>query len=536
MNIRRFIDTGEWTTRRYLALLGSILIWGIVAIDAWYLWPTSLHGSTSMVIVSGTSMEPTYFTGDLVIARKADPSVGDVIVYAPAGLGGSQIVHRIIGGDATEGWQLQGDNNDFVDPFTPKGDEVKGVVMVHYANFGRVTVLLLNPVVWAFLLLISIVLLVWWSGDTCEDDHDGDEDESADGLEDDYDPDLIDRVYERAEAAVSRMVASSATAGAAVLAQVTRRSAAPRHAAAIPRHATPAYLRSSAIVAVLGLLAVFGGSYASASSLTVSTAGGVFTKTYTACTTATLTAAPTGAATGTPATTYKTLTVSGIPTSCNSRAIAVYAYNSAGTLLISTATGATTGTSGAVVLTKNAGYNAAQVAKVYVFIDTWGIQTTWAYTAPPPPPPAVGKCDGVVMSDGQTLITNCTINGQNVAYDDYEQVYFWFFPWYELADVDITFNITFAQNNAQNQQNTLWRATFNLAAFNTGAHRSGNLNQGFYLYKNGNNTALAPGETCSNPSAVTFQEATPSSSGTGGFTVSAREIPLRSADLLCTGP
>ena len=201
MKIRRLTDTGEWTTRRYLSLLGNILIWAIVAIDGFYLWPTGLHGSTSMVIVSGHSMEPTYFTGDLVIARKMDPSVGDVIVYAPASLGGSQIVHRIIGGNATDGWKMQGDNNNFVDPFTPKGSEVKGVVLVHYANFGRITVLLLNPIVWALVLLAAVVLLLWWSGDSCEDDPDDkdkDNDKRDEGgdpaSEAEEEPDLIDRM------------------------------------------------------------------------------------------------------------------------------------------------------------------------------------------------------------------------------------------------------------------------------------------------------------------------------------------------------
>ena len=102
-----------------------------------------------------------------------------MIVYAPAGLGGSQIVHRIIGGDATDGWKMQGDNNNFVDPFTPKGSEVKGVVFVHYSNFGRVTVLLLNPMVWAFVLLAAIVLLLWFTGDDCEERHDDDDEEKT---------------------------------------------------------------------------------------------------------------------------------------------------------------------------------------------------------------------------------------------------------------------------------------------------------------------------------------------------------------------
>src|SRR6188768_2500081 len=121
--------TGVWTTRRSLSLLGTLLIGLFIAVDAWYIWPSNLGGATSFVVVSGSSMEPTYYTGDLVIARESEASVGDVIVYAPEGYGGAQIVHRIVGGTAADGWVMQGDNNDFKDPFTPKGDEVKGVVM-----------------------------------------------------------------------------------------------------------------------------------------------------------------------------------------------------------------------------------------------------------------------------------------------------------------------------------------------------------------------------------------------------------------------
>lgn len=183
MNIPTWRGTGEWNARRYLSVLGSVVVWLIVAIDAFYLWPVQLGGATSMVIVSGVSMEPTYYGGDLVIARRMEPTIGDVIVYAPESLGGSQVVHRIIGGDAESGWILQGDNNSYEDPFRPKGDEVRGVVLVHYSNFGRVTVLLLNPMVWAALLLAALVLLLWW-GDDCDDDK-GKDDEAC---EDDAEP------------------------------------------------------------------------------------------------------------------------------------------------------------------------------------------------------------------------------------------------------------------------------------------------------------------------------------------------------------
>jgi len=334
VKIRRLIDTGEWTTRRYLSLLGTILIWIIVAIDAWYLWPTQLGGDTSIVVVSGESMEPTYFGGDMVIARKMEPSVGDAIIYAPEGLGGSQVVHRIIGGDADEGWQMQGDNNSFIDPFTPKGDEVKGVVLVHYSNFGRVTVLLLNPMVWAFVLLAAMVLMLWYTGDDCED-KDDDDDENNDIGEDDgdpeaeaeYEPDLIDRAVEGTEAALARMVASGAAAGTTAFALLTRPSPQPRHAAPVPIRTAPAYLRGSAVVAVLGLLAVVGPSIASASQLTINTSDQASVMTVEKCDNLSLTASPTGSSHGN---NYTQVQISGLTAACANRPITVSVYASGG--------------------------------------------------------------------------------------------------------------------------------------------------------------------------------------------------------------
>jgi signal peptidase I len=83
---------------------------------AWVAWlrPIGLKGSASYVMVSGTSMEPTYHTGDLVIShRKSDYEVGDVIVFQiPAGEpgAGAKVIHRIVGGDAESGFITQGDN------------------------------------------------------------------------------------------------------------------------------------------------------------------------------------------------------------------------------------------------------------------------------------------------------------------------------------------------------------------------------------------------------------------------------------------
>lgn len=407
MKIRRLTGTGEWTTRRYLSLLGTVLIWIIVAIDGWYLWPTQLGGDTSIVVVSGASMEPTYVSGDLVIARTMEPSVGDVIVYAPAGFGGSQIVHRIIGGSADEGWRMQGDNNDFVDPFTPKADEVKGVVLVHYSTFGRVTVLLLNPMVWAFVLLAAMILMLWYSGDECDDDDDDDDDESEDkkdgdpGSEAEGEPDLIDRVVEGVEASVARMVAAGAAAGAATLAAVTSR-------AHVLRPASPALLRGSAILGVVGLLALSSMSPASASQLGVNTGGQASVFTLHKCGTQSLAATASGTDT---AGVYTSMSVAGISPACQSpRLLTVDIHLVDGTIKHTAAMSASGST---VVVEVPGGYTATQVTKVVVKIDGWLFVATW--TAPTVTIPAfsctpVNNGGNAVPGNGQScLVTDVTV-------------------------------------------------------------------------------------------------------------------------------
>lgn len=180
MAIEQDVSTGVSRTHRYWRVLGQIVAWALVAAVAWLIWPSALGGGTSFVIVSGQSMEPTYESGDLVIARDLTAYVGDVIVYAPQDLGGAQVVHRIIGGDAESGWQVQGDNNDFVDPFFPSGDEVRGVVLLHIPNAGSVTMWLLNPLLWGAFILAAVVIFVWPSSrDDNDDDESADDDSEA---------------------------------------------------------------------------------------------------------------------------------------------------------------------------------------------------------------------------------------------------------------------------------------------------------------------------------------------------------------------
>jgi signal peptidase I len=392
VKLRQLTDTGEWTTRRYLSLLGTVLIWIIVAIDAWYLWPSQLGGHTSMVIVSGESMEPTYFDGDLVIARKMEPSIGDVIIYAPEGLGGSQIVHRIIGGNAEDGWELQGDNNDFVDPFTPKGDEVKGVVLVHYSNFGRVTVLLLNPMVWAFVLLAAIVLLLWWSDD-CDDDDEDDADDRADGdaggdssTDAVLDPGTVQDVGTDQEG-----------------------EPAPEPSGAKPVPVAPMTMwkrstrRASAVFAATLVAAGVMAGPASASQLAINAPGAPFADSQSKCGALSLAATVSGTAT---AGNYTGVSVSGVSTACQGLPATVTLVNSSGSVI---ATGSVASTAPTTTFTTPS-YSGAAVSKIVVKIDGWVFVPTWT---PPTPPPVAATCvptnsSGVPVT-GTCTVTNVTI-------------------------------------------------------------------------------------------------------------------------------
>lgn len=126
--------------------------WVVLLVAVAYLFlPASLGGPTSYVIVSGTSMEPTYASGDLLVLREAPAyEAGDVITYRiPEGdIGqGIGVVHRVVGGDDQTGLITQGDNKGFIDPWSPTHGDVLGKVRWHVPNGGIVLAWLRQPII-----------------------------------------------------------------------------------------------------------------------------------------------------------------------------------------------------------------------------------------------------------------------------------------------------------------------------------------------------------------------------------------------------
>lgn len=104
---------------------------------AWWLvfGPVALGGPATFTIVTGHSMEPTFMDGDLVIARER-PSygVGDVIVFPVER--GRVIIHRLIAGNAEDGWITQGDNNDRRDSWTVPDSVILGEKWLYFPRAG----------------------------------------------------------------------------------------------------------------------------------------------------------------------------------------------------------------------------------------------------------------------------------------------------------------------------------------------------------------------------------------------------------------
>lgn len=116
----------------------------------WFMLPQGLGGRAGWVLVSGTSMEPRYHTGDLVLVeRQSQYRVGQVIAYrVPKGdpMAGAQVIHRIVGGDATHGFVVQGDNRTSPDVWHPKPQDIVGVKLVRFPDAISVIQYLRSPI------------------------------------------------------------------------------------------------------------------------------------------------------------------------------------------------------------------------------------------------------------------------------------------------------------------------------------------------------------------------------------------------------
>jgi len=137
------------------------------------------------LIVSGQSMDPTFHTGDLVLAwPTADYEVGDVAPYrVPEGEpgAGGLVIHRIVGGDARSGFVMQGDNNPAPDIWMPRNDDIIGRQIVLVPWVGELMAWLRQPAVLAALVAGLVTSVAVSSGlERRSVDGDDSDDQAAD--------------------------------------------------------------------------------------------------------------------------------------------------------------------------------------------------------------------------------------------------------------------------------------------------------------------------------------------------------------------
>lgn len=143
--------------RRIAGVGAAALTVAAVAAGWLLLGPAQVGGATSYAVVVGSSMEPTLERGDLALVRRSGTyRAGDVVLYDSRELG-SKVLHRIV---RVEGgrYVLKGDNNDFLDPERPTGDQIVGKLWVDVPAVGRLTGWLREPRHAA--LLVGLVALL----------------------------------------------------------------------------------------------------------------------------------------------------------------------------------------------------------------------------------------------------------------------------------------------------------------------------------------------------------------------------------------
>jgi signal peptidase I len=129
----------------------------------------SMTGYVKARVVLTDSMAPSIRAGDIVLldpTTHSVPKIGDVAAYTGRRFDGTEVgifTHRIIGGDAVNGFLMKGDNNPSPDIQRPKIADVSGVVVFKLPLIGKV----LNPKM--LFILVPVVFGIWLIKDALSD-------------------------------------------------------------------------------------------------------------------------------------------------------------------------------------------------------------------------------------------------------------------------------------------------------------------------------------------------------------------------------
>jgi signal peptidase len=141
----------------------AVLFW------LWFMLPQALGGRAGWVLVDGKSMLPRYKTGDLVLVeRQSHYRVGEVIAYrVPKGdpMAGSQVIHRIVGGDGTRGFVVKGDNRTAPDVWHPRDGDVVGAKLLRVPHAILLLQFLRSPLLLGLLASFVVFAMLLSGGE-----------------------------------------------------------------------------------------------------------------------------------------------------------------------------------------------------------------------------------------------------------------------------------------------------------------------------------------------------------------------------------
>jgi signal peptidase I len=133
------IFKSRWT----LTFLSSFLL--VASLSIWLLFaPMKLGGQVDYIIITGNSMEPRVHQNDLIVVRKSSEyHIGEAVAYRNSDM--NRIVfHRIISGNTLH-YTMQGDNNGWVDSYTPSVGEIVGKEWLFFPGAGKTVAWLKHP-------------------------------------------------------------------------------------------------------------------------------------------------------------------------------------------------------------------------------------------------------------------------------------------------------------------------------------------------------------------------------------------------------
>jgi signal peptidase len=111
-------------------------------------------------------------TGDLVITTREDGyAPRDVIAFrVPEGqpAAGATVIHRITGGNGTDGYVTKGDNRELADDWRPRYADVQGRMWLMVPKGGSAIAFLRSPLAIALAAGIAVFLVIVFDGSTSE--------------------------------------------------------------------------------------------------------------------------------------------------------------------------------------------------------------------------------------------------------------------------------------------------------------------------------------------------------------------------------